>query len=262
MNSEDECPICFEHQVCKIMFNVCNHLVCKFCCDKMSDKKCPLCNIKSVMIKIYHPVFDLKFIAPHVMSLYDKVVISNIVQETYITQLLIEYVKWLKLVAENDSLIPSVLIGKLWAQHILDANGYSKTCNNLGVKYVHKNVNTNVMSIMCNIFDTKKRYEKLYGDEMLKTKFWEFDNMFDIGVIVGKIHIRSVTTSMVYLPFSLTMTCKHLILIVENHYNQSYLGKLRFIFCGKVIPNDAILSQNGVEIDSVIMVVFPLFRCD
>src|SRR5579863_4942819 len=102
MDLESECSICYEQHICKMLFHKCNHHVCTFCYDKMNEKRCAQCYISSVVIKLYYPVFGLKVIEPNVANLYEKIVTLNIVQQIDITQLLIEYVKWLKMVAEND----------------------------------------------------------------------------------------------------------------------------------------------------------------
>lgn len=259
MNLEDDCSICLEQQICKMVFNPCAHYICTFCYDTMSKKKCPLCNLASGAAKIYHATFDLIIIFPHVTSLYDKIMKSNIVQETEITSLLIEYVKWLKLVAENDSLIPSVLIDSVWTIHILDTKNYVKTCNNLGHSFIHRIVNTDVMKITYGIIDTKKYYEKMYGHDMLETMFWKFDETYDIGMIIGTIYVKNFS-DMLIMPFSLTMTCKQLKNNVERCDNNYYSDTLRFVFNGKILFDDTILSQK-VKIDDVIHMTFA-FRGD
>ena len=258
MDLEYECPICYELQVCKMLFHKCNHHVCIFCFDKMSDKKCPLCYASSTVIKLYYPVSELKVIDPHVANLYDKIMKLDIVQEIDITQLLIEYIKWLKMVADDDDLIPSVLIDKLWVLHSSDEASYIKTCNNLGVEYIRRIVNMDFIKIMYHIIDTKKYYETLYGNDMLESKFWKFDDMYDIGAIIGNIYVIDIPGRPLTIPFSLTMTCRHLKTIVESYSHQPCRDMMRIIFGGRALADDRILSHMNVKIDSVLHMVLAL----
>ena len=257
MDLEEECVICFESQVCKMLYKSCGHTVCVFCYEKMKNKCCPLCCVLSDVVKTYYSIGDLKFIG-NVEHLYDRIVTCYFVAQNEVTQLLIEYIKWLKLVAKDNSLIPSVLINMIWMAHISDTDDYTKTCNNLGFGYVQRNVNTNGAKIMYNIIGTKICYKKLYGDDMLGSKFWRFDERYDIGTIIGFIRVKSINGSVsLNVPFTSTMTCKHLKMIIENDCNQRYGDKLILIFHGKSIPNDAILSQKKIKIYDVIYVAFP-----
>ena len=255
MDLDIECPICFEHQVCKMLFNKCNHHACMFCFDKMNKQICPVCCASSIVTKLYYPVSELKVMSPYVATLYDKIMNLNIVQDIDITQLLIEYVKWLKMIAENvDELIPSILIHKLWILHSSDEDSYIETCNKMGIQRLFWKVNMNIMSVI----NTKKCYEKKYGNDMLGTKFWKFDDPYDIGMIIGDIYVHCLDGSSLTVPFSSTMTYKQLKMIIENINDRSYSDSLRLMFCGRQLFNDVILSSFGIKVDFTIHMTLPL----
>lgn len=194
------CGICMRNDKERLMSNNCGHNVCKKCYDndKFSKIKCCMCNCITKYLPInLNDKYD--YFKNNELKIYFKrlyVIINDTIgyyidikkNRNLLYKLLVEYHKWLLLLKINDNnnninkLSPSLLIDKVWHEHILDTVNYSNLCDKLYGHYMHhyptNSFLCNYNQRMENYNNTIKLYKLHFGNIDTSNKIWENEKIY------------------------------------------------------------------------------------
>ena len=234
---DDQCMVCYEDHVYKTRFYACNHWLCDTCFNKIG--KCAICNHIVVKKVCEYFGFDISVLC-------DGIIKNKIIGYSKVTSLIIEYFKWLKLISEFGScdLEPSVLIESVWTMHILDTKSYMNVCGDV---YLHRVGNKSIVKRNNDVVNTKRCYVDKYGGDMLNDVIWKFDELFDIGIITGRIIVSNWSGAIMY-PYNKSMTRDQLIMLIEYYENdREKIDGLMLFYGGRQLWRNVALSECGVH---------------
>ena len=222
----DQCGLCEKYynghsltdvDYCLTVFQ-CGHWVCSFCTFFKKIKISPTllcyrCNeninrIKKAVVPmfcerkynscVYHKDVKQFFrdLYPHILNFKKNPKYIN-EKHIYAIKLLTEYYKWLILKGINDDLIPSLIINKVWKQHLLDTISYADLCYAICGHKIHhkpiKDVREHNKMRWLNIEKFIKMYEREFGKfSYTEIDIWDLSGYnFNKGKI--EIFVKTIT---------------------------------------------------------------------
>lgn len=286
---DDPCAECGDHTNVKFVFD-CSHWFCnKEVCKRDA---CSICKHSNQSVHDIHK-FSI-FITDAMKGLYNKLsihvhhFINNYVDYTTevwdqhgydnkyhkhmkVLKLLIEYHKWLQIVAKYDAhhVSPSPVIDKVWHAHIIDTHDYKRVCQIINGNLIHHYPQNSYKSQqdeqLVRYHSTLKYYQEMFDDMDYYTKrdYWylpnfvlAFHDRLSEGCIFIKANHGKTNTSMtIALPFHTHLTGQNIMDMIDEKENIPPIYQ-RLVYAGHLLdPSRCLYHAYGIRKETTLHLI-------